>query len=206
MKDTAAMKVALTGGIGSGKSYVCRLLERRGIYVYDCDAAAKRLIRHSEELKKALQSLVGEKLYADNQFQKHILAEYILKDDTHAQRVNAIVHPAVAADFNNSGYRWLESAIFFDSGFDSRVYIDKVVAVVAPEELRLDRIMARDGIARLKALEWIHRQLPQDEVVRRSDFVIHNDGSDLDEQIDHCLSVLGIATPATETEFHKDDL
>lgn len=206
MSDMAVKKVALTGGIGSGKSYVCHLLEHRGIQVYDCDAAAKRLIRHSSELKKALQSLVGEDLYVGNQLQKRILAEYILENDNNAQRVNAIVHPAVAADFNHSGYNWLESAIFFDSGFDSRVYIDKVVAVVAPEELRIERIMARDGIARSKALEWIHHQLSQEEIIRRSDFVIHNDGRDLVEQIDCCLSALGIVPPTTDIESDKDGL
>lgn len=79
---------------------------------------------------------------------KRILAEYILLSNDNAQRIDDIIHPAVAADFQRSGLDWLESAIFFDSGSDRRVHVDKVVCVTAPQEVRIARIMHRDGISR----------------------------------------------------------
>lgn len=180
------MKVAITGGIGSGKSFVCKLLEKRGIKVYDCDAGAKRLMRSSAELQQALQNLVGDDLYIKGILQKRILAEYILRSNECAQQVDDIIHPAVARDFEQSGLNWLESAIFFDSGFNRRVHINKVICVTAPLEVRISRIMKRDCISREKALEWIGRQLPQDEVLRRSDYEIINDGiADIDKQLDN---------------------
>lgn len=185
------MKVAITGGIGSGKSFVCKRLKTHGIEVYDCDAGAKRLMRSSAHLQRELQQLVGGNVYADGILQKRVLASYILQSAEHARQVDDIIHPAVALDFVESGLDWLESAIFFDSGFNDRVAIDKVVCVSAPIETRISRIMKRDSISRAKALEWINRQLPQDEVLSRSDFEIVNDGSaDIEPQIESILKTL----------------
>lgn len=189
------LKVALTGGIGSGKSYVCQRLKARGIEVYDCDAGAKRLMRSSVRLRQSLQQLVGEDVYnqtADGwRLNKPMLATFLLASEQNAQAVDDIVHPAVADDFLRSGIDWLESAIFFDSGFNQRVRVDRVVCVTAPLEVRVRRVMSRDGISREKTLEWIGRQLPQDEVERRSDFVVVNDGhADIDRQLDEILHLL----------------
>lgn len=184
------MKIAITGGIGSGKSYVCRLLAQRGIDVYDCDAAAKRLMRESAELQQALCRVVGNDVYKDGILQKAVLAKFILSSDTNRQAIDNTVHPAVAADFLASGKVWLESAILFGSGFHHRVRFDHVVCVSAPIEVRIGRIMARDNLTREKALEWIGRQMPQEEVERRSDYTIVNDGHDnnLNTQIDKILN------------------
>lgn len=186
------MKIAITGGIGSGKSYVCHQLEGRGIRVYDCDAAAKRLMRTSSELKRKLRELVGDNVYTpDGQLQKRILAEFLLASEQNKQAVNAIVHPAVADDFNASGLSWLESAILFESHFDRRVPFDRIVCVAAPRQVRIQRIVRRDAITPQKAAEWIDAQMPQDEVARRSDFCIVNDGAQsLDRQIDGVLAAL----------------
>ena len=186
------MKIAITGGIGSGKSYVCRLLERRGVSVYDCDAAAKRLMRTSQELQRRLRLLVGDNVYsADGILQKRVLAEFLLAGEDNKQAVNGVVHPAVAADFIASGMEWLESAILFESGFCRRVRFDRVVCVTAPRGIRVSRIVARDNITPAKAAEWIDAQMPQDEVVSRSDFNIVNDGvADLDTQVDRLLEAL----------------
>lgn len=182
------MKVAVTGGIGAGKSFVCRRLETRGIMVYDCDDAARRLMCGSADLQKQLQDLVGEAVYAEGVLRKAVLAGYILGSWENARSVDGIVHPAVAHDFMFSGFDWMESAIFFDSGFDRRVNIDKVVCVTAPLDVRVARVMNRDAVSREKVLEWISRQLPQDEVLRRSDYEIVNDGiEDIDRQIDIIL-------------------
>ncbi len=183
--------IAITGGIGSGKSYVCQLLEKRGIKVYDCDAAAKRLMRTSATLRQQLRQLVGPQVYRGCILQKRVLAEFLLASEANKQAVNEIVHPAVALDFIESDYQWLESAILFDSGFHRRVPFSFVVCVSAPEAVRVQRIMARDGISESKALEWIHRQMPQEQVEAQSDFVIVNDGvAPLEPQVDHLIHQL----------------
>ena len=184
-------RIAITGGIGSGKSYVCRILENKGIHVYDCDAAAKRLMASSASLRVALQKLVGEHVYRGNILQKNVLAQFLLKSEQNKQAVNEIIHPAVARDFEESEYEWLESAILFDAHFDKRIHFDFIVCVSAPMEIRIRRVMARDGISRSKTLEWIHRQLPQEEVAEKCDYEIINDGQrSLEEQIDNMLDTL----------------
>lgn len=177
------MKIAVTGGIGSGKSYFCRLLADYGIAVYDCDAGAKRLMAHSERLQEKLRRLVGEGVYIDHVLQKSVLAKFILASEANKLAVDEIVHPAVAADFLSSGLDWLESAILFDSGFYRRVHFDKIVCVSAPLEVRIRRVMERDGISRAGAMEWIGRQMAQQEVEKRSNYVVVNDGRDLHRQI-----------------------
>ncbi len=183
------MRIALTGGIGSGKSFVCRLLEERGIAIYDCDAAAKRLMRHDEALKERLMQLVGQDLYVDGRLDKARMARFMLQNEAHTAQVNAIVHPAVGDDFMASGYEWMECAILFESGFDR--YVDRVVCVAAPQEVRIARVMARDNLPREKVLQWMEKQWPQEEVARRSHFVIVNDGKEpLNQQIDSLLAQL----------------
>lgn len=183
------MKIAITGGIGSGKSFVCRELQRRGIDVYDCDAAAKRLMHSDVELQQRLRRLVGEDVYsADGTLQKPVLARFLLASEANKLAVNDVVHPAVARDFEQSSFDWLESAILFESGFIHRTHFDKVVCVTAPEQVRVERVMARDHIDRSKALAWIHTQMPQQDIVSRSDYEIVNDGpSDVAEQVERLL-------------------
>lgn len=181
------VKVAVTGGIGSGKSYVCRLIGRRGIHVYDCDSAAKRIMASSDEIKVALCRVVGDDVLSEGRIDKAVLASYLLKSEKNAQQINRIVHPAVAEDFISSGYSWMECAILFSSGFYKLV--DKVVCVTAPLEVRVDRIIRRDNISRDNALEWIGRQMPQEKVKTLSDYEIVNDGvMDVDIQIDKILA------------------
>ncbi|MDD5787849.1 MAG: dephospho-CoA kinase [Bacteroidales bacterium] len=182
------MKYAITGGIGSGKSHICRLLQKHGIDIYDCDAAAKRIVATSEKVRRQLQECVGmEVFHTDGSLNKPMLAEFLLKSDENTAIVNHIVHPAVAEDFVQSGKQWMECAILFSSGFNRLV--DRVVCVTAPLEVRLDRIVKRDGITREKAREWIDKQWPQQKVAELSDFVIVNDGTaDLESQIDAIIN------------------
>lgn len=176
------MKIGIAGGIGSGKSYVCRRLAARGIKVYDCDNAAKRLIRTSPQLQQQLIDLVGS-------LDKAAMSRFLLASKENAQAIDDVVHPAVFQDFLDSGMEWMESAIMYESGINKLV--DMVVVVTAPEELRIRRIMQRDGITREKALQWIHRQWPQEQVRALADFEIVNDGiADIDSQIDLLLSRL----------------
>lgn len=168
-------RIAITGGIGSGKSYVCRLLHQlQGVDIYDCDAAAKRLMRCSPYLRQQLTQLIGPDTYIDDQLNKAAVAQFLLSSDDHAHAIDAIVHPAVADDFIQSGKQWMECAILYESGFDKLV--DKVIVVTAPDEVRIHRIMKRDGISNLKARQWIERQWPQEKVRQLADYEIVNDG------------------------------
>lgn len=197
IKTPNSVKVAITGGIGSGKSFVCSLLKKRGIAVYDCDAAAKRLMRTSPELQQQLIELIGPEAYGASKasrpsepsmtLNKAEVARFLLASPENAQALDAIVHPAVARDFVSSGQQWMECAILYESGFDRLV--DKVIVVTAPLEVRIQRVMQRDSISREKTLEWMGRQWPQEEVLRHADYEIVNDGNtDLDRQIDDFLS------------------
>ena len=133
------MKIGITGGIGSGKSYVCQLLRAHGIEVYDCDQAAKRIICTSDNVRQQLLQLIGSLEKAD-------IARFLLESESNAKQIDAIVHPAVFRDFEESGFQWMESAILYESG--AYRLVDRVVVVTAPEEVRIQRVMQRDGISR----------------------------------------------------------
>ena len=184
------MKIGITGGIGSGKSYICRLLEQRGYTVYDCDSAAKRLIRSSPFIRRRLTALIGPETYFKETGEyipnKKAVAEFLLKSEENARAIDRIVHPAVFRDFIESGMEWMESAIIYESGIYRLV--DRVIVVTAPKELRIQRVIARDEISREKVLEWMSHQLPQEEVRQRADFEIVNDGqADINRQLDEIL-------------------
>ena len=176
------MKTGIAGGIGSGKSYVCKRLAMRGIEVYDCDAAAKRLMRTSPTLQADIKALVGS-------LEKAAISRFLLASEANQQAINDIIHPAVFRDFEESGMEWMESAIMYESGIYRLV--DRVVVVTAPEEVRIRRIMQRDGITRENAQQWIGRQWPQEVVRARADYEIVNDGmADIDSQIDQLLKTI----------------
>lgn len=183
------MRIAITGGIGSGKSFVCQKLSKHGISVYDCDKEAKRLMATSPDIHRQLTALVGNEVYHDGSLNKPVLAQFLLQSEANKQQVNDIVHPAVAADFIQSGREWLESAILFESGFYKRVDFDHVICVTAPLEVRVARVMQRDGISREKALQWINAQMPQEEIASRSSFEIINDGKkSIERQINQIIN------------------
>lgn len=188
------MKIGIAGGIGSGKSYVCRRLEARGFRIYDCDQAAKRLMRTDTALREALTQLIGSDAYLPatgnepGALNKAAVARFLLQSEENAHAVDAIVHPAVFRDFEESGLQWMESAIMYESGIYRLV--DRVIVVTAPEEVRIARIMQRDGISREKALDWMGRQWPQEVVRQRADYEIVNDGqADIDKQLDQILEL-----------------
>ena len=180
----------ITGGIGTGKSYVCNLLRKRGIDVYDCDSAAKRLMRTSAYIRKRLATLIGEDAYNDDgTLNKPVVAKFLLESEENKQSINAIVHPVVMEDFLASGQQWMECAILYEAKLEH--YVDTVIAVSAPYEVRVERVMRRDGISRENAEEWINKQMPQEQIEERSQYVIYNDGtSSLEAQVDSILNIL----------------
>lgn len=180
------MKIGITGGIGSGKSFVCKRLKARGIDVYDCDTAAKRLIRTSPEIRQKLTALIGEDAYHGEALNKAAVVKFLLANEANAKAIDDIVHPAVFRDFQESGMQWMESAIMYESGIYQLV--DRVIVVTAPLEVRIQRVMKRDGISRDNVLQWMRRQWSQDKVRELADDEIVNDGiADIDAQIDNIL-------------------
>ena len=180
------MKIGITGGIGSGKSYICQRLKTRDIEVYDCDSAAKRLIRTSDSIRRQLTQLIGEDTYIGESLNKMAVARFLLASERNAQAIDHIVHPAVFQDFMDSGMQWMESAILYESGINKLV--DRVIVVTAPLEIRIQRVMQRDGITRENVEQWMQRQWSQEEVRKRADYEIVNDGiADIDAQIDIIL-------------------
>lgn len=181
--------ICITGGIGSGKSFICKILKDKGIEIYDCDAGAKRLMNESDALRKQLCELIGNDAYKEGRLNKPVVAQFLLTSESNKQAINAIVHPAVMEDFIMSGMQWMECAILYEANLER--FADIVIAVIAPEEVRTERIMKRDALTREKAKEWIDKQFPQEEVRKKADFVIINDGiTPLEPQLDRILDAI----------------
>lgn len=188
--------VAITGGIGSGKSYISAMLEERGIPVYNADTESKRLTLSNAEIRNKLIALLGEEIYANGELNKPMLASYLFASTENAVRINGIIHPVVKEDFK----RWLtnhtekeitalESAILYEAGFEDSV--DTVLVVFAPRELRLERAMKRDKATREQIEARMDAQMDEEEKCRRADFVVYNDGSlPLDEQLTSFINQL----------------
>lgn len=198
MNNNRLIKIGVTGGIGSGKSFLSSMLKERGIPVFDSDTEAKKLMLTDVFIISSLKSLLGEDVYTGGKLNKPLLASYIFSSADKAAKINSIVHPRVKkaflswADERFSGgdrVVAIESAILFESGFSD--VVDKIVTVVAPIDVRVSRVMSRDSTTRDKVMERINSQMGDDEKISKSDFIIENDGrKPLNEQIDVMLSVL----------------
>lgn len=171
-------KVGITGGIGSGKSTVCAILEEMGVAVYNSDARAKELMTTSATLREAIVARFGAECYTSEGLNRGYLAERVFGDAAELAALNSLVHPAVMADFEawaerqEGSYVVFESAILFEAGLEQRV--DMAVAVLSPEELRIERAMARDGASREQVVARIRRQLSDDERADRAKYAIVN--------------------------------
>jgi len=172
--------IGLTGGIGSGKSAVSRLLNVMGIPVYIADTESKRLTESSPVIKEKLSQKFGTDLYADGRLNKALLASLIFENEENRKYVNSIIHPVVRTDFEDWKAQQIsfplvaiEAAILFESGFAD--WVNVTVTVAAPEDLRIRRVELREGWSLAAIVSRIQSQLPEEEKIRRSDFVIHND-------------------------------
>ena len=198
------MIIGITGGIGSGKSVIARQLRKMGYEVYDTDSEAKRLIVEDAHVREQMTALFGEEVYQDGVYQTALVAQQVFADKNLLAKLNAIVHPAVKADIiskfrslgvlseplkRDSGFFFIECAILFQAGFD--VLCDKVVAVTAPEDIRLERVIARDHSDMNKVRARMRAQ-EAEKVLARADIVINNDGTTpiptLCEEIIHLLT------------------
>jgi dephospho-CoA kinase len=178
------IKVGITGGIGSGKSTVCKVFKLLGVPVFDADIAAKQLQNINQKIKKGLISLFGEDIYTyEDIVDRKKLAAIIFNDDLMLSRVNELIHPVVHEEFEkwlkkqNSIYIVHEAAILFESGFYKMM--DFNIMVSASEEQRIERIMKRDGINREIIMQRMQKQWDEGKKQKLADFVIHNDNKNL---------------------------
>lgn len=140
------MIIGITGGIGSGKSYLAQELAKRGFAVYDCDREAKRIIAEDKAVQAAIIKLLGKEAFIDGKYNTAYVAQRVFAEPQLLKKLNKIVHPAVKADISRQSsdvsLLVVESAILFESGLDA--LCDKIVVVTAPEETRIARTIARD--------------------------------------------------------------
>ncbi len=178
------LKVGITGGIGSGKTMVCKIFEMLGVPVYYADFHAKRLMETNPAISKGLTSLFGPSIISNGKIERNKLAEIIFNDTNAITAVNNLVHPEVRKDFiewikTMSGHDYVieEAAILFESG--AYKLLDFNITVSAPEEMRISRVMARDNISRESVISRINNQMNDQEREKLADAVILNDESDL---------------------------
>lgn len=173
------LKIGLTGGIGSGKSTVAAIFRVIGIPVYYADPAAKRLMREDPIIRMRIIEAFGLESYQGTNPDRAWLSEHVISDRDATSRLNAIVHPATLADArqwmtNQSGpYAIKEAALIFESGGEQE--LDFVIGVTAPPELRIARVVHRDGLTRETILQRMSRQMDDQEKMNRCQFVITND-------------------------------
>ncbi len=178
------IRVGLTGGIGSGKSVVAMVFSHLGVPVYQADYEAKKLYAKPEVLEK-IASLFGDAVIDKNGLlDRAKLASVVFSDPSKLEQLNSLIHPLVEAHF----MQWLttcmdapyiihEAAILFESGLYTK--FDKIIAVTAPQELCIQRVMKRDGVTAGQVLQRIKNQWDQEKKAEKSDFVLINDGKQL---------------------------
>jgi dephospho-CoA kinase len=176
------LKIGITGGIGSGKTTVCKIFETLGIPIYYADDRAKALMIENQELIQKIKNIFGENAYLNaGVLNRQYISDEAFKNPDKLKALNAAVHPAVLED----GEKWhlnqkdvpytlKEAALLFESG--SYMQLDKIITVFAPKELRVERVLLRGGLKREDIEARIAKQMPDEEKVKRADFVIDNDG------------------------------
>ncbi len=176
-------KVGITGGIGSGKSTVCSVFELLGVPVYYADDAGKQLL-DEDKVKAQVVQLFGNSILSGNLIDRKILAELVFNNKEKLAQLNAVIHPAVGADFEGwlkkqegCAYIIKEAAILFESGAYKQV--EDVITVAAPAELKIKRAVQRTGITAEQVQERMNNQLSDEEKIKRSRFVIINDEEQL---------------------------
>jgi dephospho-CoA kinase len=174
------LKIGLTGGIGSGKTTVAQIFEVLGIPVYYADEAARELMNRNQVLKDKIISTFGYQSYKDGALDRTYLGNLVFADPAKLDLLNAIVHPATILDSEQwmasqtTPYALKEAAIIFETGLEKN--FDSVIGVTAPETLRIARVAERDQTTEENIRKRMEQQLSVDEIIRRSDFIIFNDG------------------------------
>ena len=175
--------VGLTGGIGAGKTFVGEIWSRLGFPVFNADIEAKQCMHEDILLQKRIQDVFGNMIYNNGSLDSKMLAEIVFKDDQKLNQLNKLVHPLVSKRFRewskkqHSNIILKETAIIFES--NSHIECDKVICVVADRDLRVSRVMKRDGLTAFEVNSRMKVQISQKEKAKRSDFVIVNEDGEL---------------------------
>lgn len=178
-------KIGLTGGIGSGKTFIAGIFQKIGIPVYNSDFHAKRLMTSNKELVKEITQLFGKSAYdKDGALNKNHLSSLIFSDATKLEALNSLVHPAVRKDFEHwaakqkkCSYVINEAALFVENGSHSS--FDALITVLSPMALRIKRVMERDQKSKKEIMARINNQSSDEEKIKVSRFLIYNDNSDM---------------------------
>lgn len=178
------IKVGVTGGIGSGKSTVCKVFELLGVPVYYADAESQILLQTNQEIQLAIIKLFGNDILSlEGVIDRKKIADVVFNDSQKLKNLNAIMHPAVFNHFENwvkkqvSPYVIKEAAILFESGADKQ--LNKIITVTCPMNIRIDRVVKRDRITYQSVEQRILNQWSDEEKVKHSQFVINNDEHNL---------------------------
>lgn len=177
------MKLGVTGGIGSGKTSVCRVFNVLGIPVFSADPEAREIMDNDKGIIRRINSIAGKNLYINGSLDRIELAALIFNDNTLLEKVNSLVHPVVFDHFKRwemdqtAPYVIMEAAILFESGASKLV--DRIATVVAPIEERVERVIHRNSLSREQILERMRNQMDDDSMIKLSDYVIHNSENDM---------------------------
>lgn len=179
------MRIGITGGIGSGKTFICDILKEKGYPVYNCDDEAKRLMTENKDIINGLKTLVGEEAYTiDGALNKPVIAKFLFANAENGKKINSIVHPVVKEDF----LRWaeekeregrtaiMECAILFESHFDN--VVDHTILIWAKDSTRLKRAMTRDHASKESISARMKAQIPSEEAIKKADFIFNHESYD----------------------------
>ncbi len=172
-------KIGLTGGIGSGKSTIAEVFKILNIPVYNSDDRAKALMNENAELIDKISKIFGVNIYQNGELNRAELGAIVFKSPDLLQQLNTVVHPAVGADFNswcasqNTQYVIKEAAIIYETGINKM--LDGVIAVIAPDELRIKRVLKRPGMTEELIKDRMSRQLPTETLLDKANWLINND-------------------------------
>ena len=179
------IKVGLTGGIGSGKSTVSKILISKGFSVFNSDNRAKWLMNNNDNLKSNIVSIFGDKAYLKGSLNRKYLSAKVFNDSLKLKALNNLVHPLVALDFKNwllhqrsKDFVFKEAAILIESGAYKEM--DKIIVVSCQENIRLERVLKRDGNSPELVIKRMQNQISETEKINHADFVVKNNGSESD--------------------------
>ena len=176
-------KIGITGGIGSGKTYVASVFQSLGIPIFNADIQAKKIMTYSGKLRKLVKEEFGNDIYKDADLNKEKLSSIVFSNSDKLQKLNSLVHPIVNQEFNRwakkktSPYVIKEAAILFES--NSHIGLDAVICVSASLDLRMKRLLNRDDYSEKEIKKRIENQISQEEKQKLSDYIIVNDEKEL---------------------------
>lgn len=177
------LKIAVTGGIGSGKSLVCRYFESCGYLIINADLIAKNIMQNDESVKAKLIKNFGKEVFTGNSINKELLSQLIFSDKKNLEKVNSIVHPVTIKKINEIAENelllknivFVESALIFESKREK--YFDYILLITSSIENRIKRISQRDNLDTKEIMSRINSQLPDEDKRKKAHFVIDNDSS-----------------------------